>query len=123
MKRFFLSIISIATVMFVAAQGNNLTVSSLQGTSVGAILQDHLAGDGVLLSGCPYPDVNAMMQPAKFNNQTGNVSSPQIGTFNRNGFTNFPISTGLVMTTGNVSVAAGPNNSTSVSKYLATNVT
>jgi gliding motility-associated-like protein len=123
MKRFFLSIISIATVMFVAAQGNNLTVSSLQGTSVGAILQDHLAGDGVLLSGCPYPDVNAMMQPAKFNNQTGNVSSPQIGTFNRNGFTNFPISTGLVMTTGNVSVAAGPNNSTSASSQVSTGYT
>ena len=109
--------------MFVAAQGNNLTVSSLQGTSVGSILQDHLAGDGVLLSGCQYPNINAMMQPAKFNGQTGNVSSPQIGTFNRNGFTNFPISTGLVMTTGNVSVAAGPNNSTSASSQVSTGYT
>ncbi|MBR6904878.1 MAG: choice-of-anchor L domain-containing protein [Bacteroidales bacterium] len=119
MKRFFLLIISMVTVMFVTAQGNNLTVSSLQGTSVGSILQDHLAGDGVLLSGCQYPNINAMMQPAKFNGQTGNVSSPQIGTFNRNGFTNFPISTGLVMTTGNVSVAAGPNSSTSASSPVS----
>jgi gliding motility-associated-like protein len=109
--------------MFVAAQGNNLTVTSLQGTSVGAILQDHLAGDGVLLSGCPYPDINANMQPAKFNNSSANVSSPQIGTFNRNGFTAFPFQSGLVMTTGNVSVAAGPNSSTSMSSQVSTGYT
>ena len=123
MKRFFLLIISVVAVMFAAAQGNNLTVTSLQGSSVGSILQNHLAGDGVLLSGCPFPEINATMQPAKFNNQTGNVSSPQIGTFNRNGFSSFPFATGLVMTTGNVSVAAGPNSSSSSSSQVSSGYT
>jgi len=118
MKRFLLLTISLATAIFVAAQSPNLSVTSLQGTSIHSIIQSHLAGDGVLLSGCPYPDVFDASQAAKFNNQTGNVSSPQIGTFNRNGFTNFPFATGLVMTTGNVSVAAGPNNSTSASSEV-----
>lgn len=109
MKKYILLFISILLVSYSYSQNQNLTVSSLQGTSVETILQSHLAGEGVLITGCACPDV--FTDPAKFNNQTGNVSYPQIGTFNRNGFTSFPFASGLVMTTGNVSVAAGPNSS------------
>ena len=77
-------------------------------------MQQHLAGEGVLLSGCPYPEINSSFEPGKFNNQTGNVQSAQIGTFNRNA-SSFPFQTGIIMTTGNVSVAAGPNSSGSSS--------
>ena len=88
---------------------NNLTVTSMVGTSVETVLQQHLAGEGVLLSGCPYPDINSSFQPGKFNNQTGSVQSAQLGTFNRNN-SSFPFLNGIIMTTGNVSVAAGPNS-------------
>ena len=88
---------------------NNLTVSSMVGTSVETVLQQHLAGEGVLLSGCPYPGINSSFQPGKFNNLSGNVQSAQLGTFNRNN-SSFPFQTGIIMTTGNVSVAAGPNS-------------
>ena len=94
--------------VFASAQ-NNLTVTSLVGTPIETILQQHLAGEGVLLSGCPYPDINSSFQPGKFNNQAGNVQSAQIGTFNRHN-SSFPFQNGLIMTTGNVSVAAGPNS-------------
>lgn len=99
-------------ILFFANAQNNLTVSSQTNMSVDAILQQHFQGDGVLMSGYPDPTGSFGLTSGKFNNQT-TVTYPQIGTFNRNGFTNFPFSTGLVMTTGNVSVAAGPNNSTS----------
>lgn len=93
------------------AQNPNLTVSSLVGTNVDSILKHHLEGNGVLLSN------------GKFNNQTGNVTYPQIGTFNRNDFTDFPFATGLVLTTGNVSVAAGPNNSGAASSSVGNHYT
>ena len=85
------------------AQGNNVTVQSLMGTHVDTILKYHLAGEGVELSN------------GKFNNVQGIVNDNQIGTFNRNNYTQFPFATGLVMTTGAVTVAAGPNNQTGAS--------
>ena len=108
-KLVILLIFNLLMVFSMIAQNQNLTVSSLVGQSVESILQNHLAGKGVLITGCDCP--NVFSAPAKFNNQTGNVTYPQIGTFNRNGYTNFPFVSGLVMTTGNVSVAAGPNSS------------
>ena len=114
MKKYILLIVSVLTVCNVIAQNPNLTVSSLNGVSVETILQQHFQGEGVIISGFPgydFIDPNTgLVRHAKFNGQTGNVSYPQIGTFNRNGFTDFPFEKGLVMTTGNVSVAAGPNN-------------
>jgi len=109
-------IVNILIILNSFAQNQNLTVTSLVGQTVENILQNHLAGDGVLITGCDCPGV--FSAPAKFNNQTGNVTYPQIGTFNRNGFTNFPFASGLVLTTGNVSVAAGPNNATSASAQV-----
>ena len=107
-KTLFFLIFNICLIYSTFAQ-SNLTVSSLVGVPVDSILQQHLAGEGVLLSGCPYPDINSSFQPGKFNNQAGNVQSAQLGTFNRNN-SSFPFQTGIIMTTGNVSVAAGPNS-------------
>lgn len=80
------------------AQNNNVTVQSLLGVHIDTILKYHLAGEAVELTN------------GKFNNHTGNVTYNQIGSFNRNNYTQFPFETGLVMTTGEVSVAAGPNS-------------
>ena len=109
MKKILLFVaFSVGLSLAVVAQDSNLTVTSLVGTHVDTVLKQHLAGGGVLLSN------------GKFNNQTGNIPAnyPQIGTFNRNGFTDFPFATGLVITTGNVSVAAGPNNSASAGSVV-----
>lgn len=106
MKKFllFITLLSFGFhVAVLAQQGNNVTVQSLQNTHVDTILKYHLAGEGVELTN------------GKFNNAPGIVTSNQIGTFNRNNFTQFPFETGLVMTTGACSVAAGPNSSSSAS--------
>ena len=101
MKRCIVLLFNVLFLFVLNAQDPNLTVSSLVGTNVDSILKHHLEGNGVLLSN------------GKFNNQVGNVTYPQIGTFNRNDFTAFPFDSGLVITTGNVSLAAGPNNTSS----------
>ena len=111
MKKSIFLFFSILMFVFANAQ-NNLTVTSMVGTPVETILQQHLAGDGVLLSGCPYPQINSSFETGKFNTATGNVQSAQIGTFNRNN-SSFPFQNGIIMTTGNVSVAAGPNSGSS----------
>ncbi len=100
----------------ITAQGQNITVSSLLGFSVDTIVQRHLAGEGVLLSGSGGSDIFSPIQRAKFNGNL-NVSYDQIGTFDRNG-ANFPFEKGLVMTTGKVNVAQGPNNTESASMTI-----
>lgn len=94
--------VCVLTSSFAYAQNDNLTVQSLMGVNVDTILRHYLMGEGVTLS-------NGM-----FNNQSGAVTSEQIGTFNRNGFTSFPLATGLILATGNIQVAEGPNTSSSM---------
>ena len=100
MRKFLLLAIIILAGVYLSllAQNNNVTVQSLMGTHVDTILKYHLAGEGVELTN------------GKFNNSPGIVTDNQIGSFNRNNYTQFPFATGLVMTTGAVTIAAGPNN-------------
>lgn len=102
-KIFVVLVLWFAFAWSASAQNQNLTVTSLVGTHIDTILKYHLMGEGVEIS---Y---------GRFNNQQGVVQSNQIGTFQRNGFTSFPFETGLVMTTGTVTLAAGPNDQTGAS--------
>ena len=117
MERYIVLLISALLGSAVFAQNPNLTVSSLTGASVDSILQQHLQGEGVVMSGFGN-EVFGSDQAGKFNGQT-TVTHDQIGTFNRNDFTEFPFETGLVLTTGNVSVAEGPNNSGSATSAVS----
>ena len=105
-KHIFLFLLLLAGCQAILFAQNNVTVQSLLGTHIDTILKYHLAGEAVELTN------------GKFNNQTGNVTYDQIGSFNRNNYTQFPFATGLVMTTGAVSVAAGPNSSGSASSAI-----
>lgn len=91
----------------VVSTAQNLTTSSAQGQSPQSLINSHLAGDGVILTN------------GTFNNSAGNIATPQIGTFNRGGASTFPFTSGIIMATGNVSVAAGPNNSNSASNAVS----
>ncbi len=84
----------------------NITVSSAQGQNINTFIQNNLVGSGVYVYN------------VKFNNATGLINTPQIGTFNSNGYTLLRMNEGVVMTTGNVSVAPGPNNSGSQSSAI-----
>ena len=78
------------------SQGNNLTVNTMVLNHIDSVLKYHLQGDGVEFSN------------GRFNNQQGIIQSPQIAVFNRNNYLSFPFETGIVMTTGNSQLAAGP---------------
>lgn len=87
-----------------------VTVQSVNGQNPNQVINNHLSGEGVYIS-------NGM-----FNNSAGNITYPQLGTFSYTG-TGFPFHSGLVMTTGNVSVAAGPNSSGSSSAAVTPSYT
>ena len=104
MKKIIFLVLTIPLWMLASLHAqNNVTVQSLMGTHVDTILKYHLAGEGVELTN------------GKFNNIPGIVTANQIGSFNRNNYTQFPFATGLVMTTGAVTIAAGPNDQTGAS--------
>lgn len=122
MKKYIIVLLtSVLTIFSAVAQNPNLTVdktngnSTLMNQSVDNILQQHVQGDGVIISGFPgyefLDPTTGQPRHAKFNGQT-TVAHNQIGVFHRNGYTTFPFETGLVMTTGNVTLAEGPNNTT-----------
>ena len=92
-----------ALLLSVGGAAQNVTVTSLVNTHIDTILKYHLQGEGVEIT---Y---------GRFNNVSGVVQTNQIGTFHRNGYTAFPFETGLVMTTGTVTLAAGPNDQTGAS--------
>ncbi len=108
LRKIFTSAILTLLLAF-SASAQNVSVTSLVGTHIDTILKYHLMGEGVEITN------------GRFNNQPGVVQSNQIGTFNNNGFTSFPFTTGLVMTTGAVTIAAGPNNTTSASSSTGVN--
>ena len=89
----------------------NIDVASAQGQNIATFINQHLKGNGVYITN------------VKFNNVQGNITFPQIGTFNSNGFPYLQMDLGVVMTTGNVSVAEGPNYSqlasSSVTNYYS----
>ena len=85
----------------------NITVQDAVGQSPATFLQNHLLGGGVYIFN------------AKFSNSSSNIMTPNIGTFQANGFGGLMMANGVIMTTGNIDVAPGPNNSGSTTNALS----
>lgn len=98
----------LALLLPAVARGQNISVSSAQGQNIQTFLEQHLQGHGVHISN------------AKFNNVSGNINSPQVGTFLSNGYAGLLMDTGVVLTTGHVDVAPGPNDSGNKSHQIST---
>ena len=96
MKRIFLCVTIIFCITTIYAQF--ITVQGATGQSPEAFLNNNFAGEGVTLEQC------------KFNWSSGNINGAQVGTFT-NTNVNFPFSSGILLTTGNISAAPGPNSS------------
>lgn len=77
---------------------NNISVTSAAGQDVNTFVNTALAGEGVYITN------------ARFSNVAGTIGTDQIGIFQANGFQGFSMDSGIVMTTGNIAVAPGPNN-------------
>lgn len=90
--------------MYAGAQ--NIVVQDALGQSVASFVQNNLLGDGVYV-------FNAM-----YNNSTGVISAPSIGTFQSNGYMGLSMDYGIVMTTGNIDVAPGPNSNDGFTHFV-----
>jgi len=95
MRRLFTSILLIFCITTFYAQ--SITVSDVIGTSPGTFLNSNFAGEGVTLESC------------KFNWSSNNITGSQVGTFT-NTNPSFPVTSGILLTTGNITAAPGPNN-------------
>lgn len=100
-RKVFLSVLFMSCMISLGAQ--NITVISAAGESPTHFVNRALAGKGVYLYN------------ARFSNSASPISTDQIGVFRSNGFMDFQMDSGIVMTTGNISVAPGPNMSGSAS--------
>ena len=80
------------------SEAQNISVQAATGQSPATFVSEQLQGSGVYIWN------------VKYNNSTSNINAPMIGTFQSNGYQMLQMDSGVVMTTGNVSVAPGPNN-------------
>lgn len=104
MKTKYLLSLLLASACFPAAlEAQNITVSSAQDRQPAEFLIEEMLGEGVTVFN------------VQFNGSSGPIASSQLGTFDANGFSQLGIGSGVILATGNVSAAAGPNNSGSFS--------
>ena len=89
--------LSIVAVMALAlgAAAQNVTTTVATGQNIGTFINNEFVGSGVYVFN------------AKFNGLAGNIRAqwPQVGTFQANGYGTLAMDSGIVLTTGNVSVA------------------
>ena len=102
MKKVLTTLCAVAF-LSVGLQAQNITVQSAVGQSPATFIQNNLLGGGVYVFN------------AKYANSSSTITMPGLGTFNANGYLNLQMSNGILMTTGDISVAVGPNDNTSLS--------
>ncbi len=90
----------------IGAWAQNVTVTDAIGQSPATFIQNNLLGGGVYIFN------------AKFSNSLSNISTANIGTFQANGYDGISMTNGIIMTTGDITVAQGPNSSTSASQAI-----
>ena len=102
-------IISIITCLFgIAAMGQSIVTTQVNGMLPDTFLNRYFAGEDVKLNNC------------KFNWSSSAINGSQVGTFT-NTNPQFPFSSGILLTTGNISVAEGPSSSGSSSSTTGVN--
>lgn len=80
------------------AVAQNISVTDALGQMPGTFIYNNLIGGGVYVFN------------AKFANSQGPISARNIGTFQANGFGAITMNNGIILTTGDINVAPGPNN-------------
>lgn len=93
-------VVALATMFWLPVRGQNISVDNAPTGSARAFVEEHLVGDGVYIFNVRFNGDNSL---------TPNTRT-QIGTFDANGFVPLYMDSGVVMTTGKISVAKGPNN-------------
>lgn len=94
----FISFLTTLACLYTGAGAQNIIVQDALGQTAESFVQNNLIGGGVYVFN------------AKYNNTSGAISVPSIGTFQANGYSGLSMSNGIIMTTGNIDVAPGPNS-------------
>lgn len=99
MRKFglFIAFFALLTGVVDSAFAQPITTTSVNGMSPDALINNNLAGVGVTLHDC------------KFNWSSNPINGSQVGKFS-NTNPSFPFQSGILLTTGNINVAKGPNN-------------
>lgn len=105
-KKLFLGFFCCLCLM--AVSGQSISTLPANGLLPDTFLNRYFAGEGVKLHNC------------KFNWSSSAINGSQVGTF-ANTNSQFPFSSGVLLTTGNISVAQGPNSSGSESNSSGVN--
>ena len=105
-KKLFLGFFCCLCLM--AVSGQSISTLPANGLLPDTFLNRYFAGEGVKLHNC------------KFNWSSSAINGSQVGTF-ANTNSQFPFSSGVLLTTGNISVAQGPNSSGSSSSSTGVN--
>lgn len=105
-KKLFLGFFCCLCLM--AVSGQSISTLPANGLLPDTFLNRYFAGEGVKLHNC------------KFNWSSSAINGSQVGTF-ANTNPQFPFSSGVILTTGNISVAQGPNSSGSESSTTGVN--
>lgn len=101
MKRLVTCILIFLCITVVYAQSTaRITVTGATGQSPDAFLNNNFAGEGVTLYNC------------KFNRNSTPINSTSVGTFSSTN-PNFPFSSGILLTTGNINFAPSTGSATS----------
>jgi len=106
-----ISVFIISLLLLLETVSAQVTVQSSNGNSAEDLVRSVLVGEGVVVS-----NVMFNYSAAVLNTTTG----AQLGTFNNNltGFPGLTFSSGLILATGDVSVAVGPNDDTGASEAV-----
>ena len=105
-KRLLISFITCLCI--ITGYGQSITTTPANGLLPDTFLTRYFAGEGVKLYNC------------KFNWSPSAINGSQVGTF-ANTNSQFPFSSGVLLTTGNISVAQGPSSSGSSSSTTGVN--
>lgn len=90
----------------VSVWAQSITLHSAVRNTPTNFIQENLVGEGVAIFN------------AEFQGSHGLINHNQIGTFEANGYTGFMMNSGVIMTTGNLEVAMGPNISGRMTSWV-----
>lgn len=98
--------ILIAITFSISVWGQNISVFSAQGENAASFLNTHMVGNGVRIFNVRH-------------NGNTNISQNNIGSFSSNGFSEIAMDSGIILTTGDINVAVGPNNSSGMESPIS----
>lgn len=101
-----ITLFTVLACLWSSVRAQNIVVQDAIGQMPATFIQNNLLGEGVHIFN------------AKYNNTPGSINVPSIGTFQANGYTGLMMNNGIIMTTGDIDVAPGPNSNEGYTHFV-----